>query len=70
LSEADCTPLCFEPATFRIEVFDLGGESGIELLAGVVSSGFDFTGLALDRSKLGLLASEVDASCVDFFKDC
>ena len=67
--EGDGAALCFEPAAFGVEVFDLGSESGIELFTGVVASGFDFTDFALDRGKLGLAAAEVDVGCVDFLEN-
>ena len=69
LLESDRAAFGLEPATFGIEVFDLGSEPGVELFAGVVAGDFDFANLSLDCRELGLVAAEVDARGVDFFQN-
>ncbi|MDB4388064.1 hypothetical protein N9Z03_01480 [Akkermansiaceae bacterium] len=69
LLESDGAALCFEPAALGVEVFDLGGESGVELLAGVVAGRFYSADFASDGGELGLAVAEVDLGGVNFFEN-
>lgn len=58
-----------EPLAFGIEEFDLGGEAGLELLAGVFAGAGEGCSLAFGGGELGLSAGKVDAGGIDFGED-